>query len=90
MPDALTIMVPYLYCLNLNGMNIDGPKILPLGEGKEDAKILRMIKESGYKGPIGIIGHVADEDAEIVLSRNLAGLKKLLMEIGDTKALKTY
>lgn len=90
MPDALTIMAPYLYCLNLNGMILEGPKILPLGDGKEDAKILRMIKESGYNGPIGIIGHISDEDVEIVLKRNLAGLKKLLIEIGDTEAIKTY
>ena len=83
-------MVPRLYCVNLNGMNKEGPKILPLGEGKEDAKILRMIKESGYNGPIGIIGHISDEDVELVLKRNLAGLKNLLMEIGDTEALKTY
>jgi sugar phosphate isomerase/epimerase len=90
MPDAFNIMVPWLYCVNLNGMNKEGPKILPLGEGKEDAKILRMIKKSGYNGPIGIIGHISDEDVEIVLKRNLAGLKKLLTEIGDSEALKTY
>lgn len=79
MPDAFNLMVPYLYCVNLNGMNREGPKILTLGEGKEDAVILRIIKESGYNGPIGIIGHISDEDVEIVLKRNLAGLKKLLM-----------
>jgi sugar phosphate isomerase/epimerase len=90
MPDAFNLMVHNLYCVNLNGMNREGPKILTLGEGKEDAKILRIIKESGYNGPIGIIGHISDEDVEIVLKRNLAGLKKLLMEIGDTEALKTY
>jgi len=90
MPDVFNMMVPLLYCVNLNGMNKEGPKILPLGEGKEDAKILRMIKESGYNGPIGIIGHISDEDVEIVLKRNLAGLKKLLTEIGDSEALKTY
>ena len=89
MPEAFHIMVPYLYCVNLNGMTKEGPKILPLGEGEEDAKILRMIKEFGYNGPIGIIGHITEEDVEIVLKRNLAGLKILLVEIGDTEALKT-
>jgi sugar phosphate isomerase/epimerase len=90
MPDAFNIMVPWLYCVNLNGLNREGPKILTLGEGMEDAKILGMIKESGYNGPIGIFGHVDNEDVEIVLERNLTGLKNLLTAIGDTEALKTY
>jgi sugar phosphate isomerase/epimerase len=90
MPDAFDLMLPYLYCVNLNGMNKEGPKILTLGEGREDLKIIKMISKSGYEGPIGIIGHIEDEDVEIVLRRNLEGLKKLLKEIGDTKALKSY
>ena len=90
MPEAFHAMVPYLYCVNLNGMNDEGPKILTLGEGREDAGILRMIKGSGYSGPIGIIGHISEEDVETVLKRNLAGLRYLLNEIGDTEALKTY
>jgi len=90
MPAAFEQMLPYLTCVNLNGMNKDGPKILPLGEGEEDVKILRMIKASGYMGPIGIIGHVAEEDVEMVLTRNLKGLQKMLVDIGDAEALKTY
>jgi sugar phosphate isomerase/epimerase len=90
MPGAFDEMLPYLSSINLNGMNKDGQRILPLGQGKEDVKILRMIKESGYNRCIGIIGEVPIEDVEIVLKRNLEGLKKLLVEIGDTEALKTY
>ncbi|MBE0652758.1 MAG: TIM barrel protein [Bacteroidales bacterium] len=90
MPEAFELMLPYLYCVNLNGMNPGGPKILTLGQGEEDVKILKMIKESGYSGPIGIIGHIEDEDVEVVLKRNLDGLKNLLAEIGDTEALKTW
>ncbi len=90
MPAAFEQMLPYLTCVNLNGMNKDGPKILPLGAGEEDVQILRMIKASGYMGPIGIIGHVAEEDVEVVLSRNLEGMKKMLVDIGDAEALKTY
>jgi len=90
MPAAFNLMVPYLYCVNLNGMNKEGPQILPLGQGSEDLKIMKMIAESGYNGPIGIIGHVNEEDVEIVLKRNLEGLKKLLLALGDTKALKTF
>jgi len=90
MPAAFNMMLPYLYCVNLNGMKKEGPQILPLGEGSEDARILKMIAESGYSGPLGILGHVNEEDVEIVLKRNLEGLKKLLMELGETKASKTY
>jgi hypothetical protein len=64
MPAAFEEMLPYLFCVNLNGMN--------------------------KNGPIGIIGHIAEEDVEVVLERNLEGLEKLLVEIGDTEALKTY
>lgn len=90
MPAAFGEMLPYLLCVNLNGMNREGPKILPLGQGEEDVKLLRMIKESGYSGPIGIIGHIAEEDVEVVLKRNLEGLEKLLEEIEDAEALETY
>ena len=90
MPEAFMKMLPYLYCVNLNGMNKGGPKILPIGQGNEDLNILKMIIDSGYNGPIGIIGHIADEDDEIVLKRNLDGLKKLLFEIGETEAYSTY
>lgn len=90
LPEAFYMMKPYLYTVNLNGMNKEGPKILPLGQGTEDARILKMITESGYQGPMGIIGHIYEEDVEIVLQRNLEGMKKLLKEMGDKEALKTY
>ena len=90
MPEAFRKILPYLYCVNLNGMNKGGPKILPLGEGSEDLSILKMIVESGYNGSIGIIGHLEDKDVEMVLKRNLDGLKQLLLEIGETEAYSTY
>lgn len=89
-PAALDAMVPYLLCLNLNGMTVGGPKILPLGEGQEDLKILRMVRDSGYRGPLGILDHRADTDAETSLRQNLAGLRKLLVELGELEAAKTY
>jgi hypothetical protein len=33
-------------------MNKNGPKILTLGQGSEDLSIIKMIAESGYKGPV--------------------------------------
>ena len=89
-PEAFRRMVPYLMCVNLDGMEPGGPKIVPLGQGSEDLAVLRMIRDSGYQGPIGILDHVAAEDSEVVLRRNLGGLKKLLEQLGDAEALATY
>ncbi len=89
-PEAFRRMVPYLICVNLNGMQPGGPKIVPLGQGGEDLEILKMIRDSGYRGPIGILDHAAEEDSEVVLRRNLQGLQKLLQRLGDAESLKTY
>jgi len=71
------LMKPHLRCLNLNGMTRDGDrrgqKILPLGEGEFDVALLKTIRDSGYRGPIGIIGHTQD-DVELRLRDNLDGL----------------
>jgi len=82
--ESLQRMKPYLLCLNLNGMNTDGDrkgqKILPLGAGEHDLALLKIIVESGYRGPIGIIGHTND-DVEQRLRDNLDGLDWLLAQL---------
>ncbi len=89
--EVLALMKPYLFCLNLNGMNDNAqPKILPIGEGEHDVAMLETISESGYTGPIGILDHRGDVDAEEALRANLDGLKKVLKELGDESALATY
>ena len=70
-------MLPYLSTININGMKIEGPKIITLGEGDEELKMLRTIQNSGYTGPIGILGHTEGEDIQVVLERNLNGLAAL-------------
>lgn len=86
LPEALDVMKPWLLCLNLNGMDIDGEKmdrkILPLGAGTEDVKVLGQIRASGYNGPIGILNHTK-EDAEARLLDNLDGLKWILPQLDD-------
>jgi sugar phosphate isomerase/epimerase len=81
-PEAFHRMRPFLWCVNLNGMTRGGPKILPLGQGKEDLWVLKMIRESGYRGPIGILDHRGEIDAEQSLQENLLGLEKLLEQLG--------
>ena len=90
MPDAFRAMRPYLMSVNLNGMTPEGPKILPLGTGERDREILQMIADSGYDGPIGLIDHRPEIDAEVSLRENLAGMQKILAEIGDQHALAMY
>lgn len=83
-PELLRTMLPYLHALNLNGMVKDGDKvgkkILPLGQGDWDLKLLQIIRDSGYRGPIGILNHTG-EDAETRLQLNLAGLDRLVAQL---------
>ncbi|HEX7449443.1 MAG TPA: TIM barrel protein, partial [Pirellulales bacterium] len=80
----LAKMLPHLLALNINGMTRGGDrigqKILPLGQGEVDLPLLRTIAASGYRGPIGILGHTMD-DAEERLRDNLDGLDWLLPQL---------
>jgi hypothetical protein len=89
--ECLGQMKPYLLCLNLNGMN-DGanPKILPIGRGQHDRRMLRIVRQSSYHGPIGILDHRGELDAEKSLRENLDGLEDLLRQLGDEEALHSY
>lgn len=82
---------PYLLTLNLNGMTADGDrkgqKILPIGAGELDVRLMRVIEESGYEGPIGILNHT-DEDAELRLRDNLDGLEYVLDQLHGTNTVE--
>ncbi|MDX1944760.1 MAG: TIM barrel protein [Pirellulaceae bacterium] len=88
-PHLLQKMLPHLVCLNLNGMTADGErqgrKILPLGQGELDLGLLKTIAASGYRGPIGILGHTQD-DAEQRLQDNLDGLAWLVPQLNGKPA----
>lgn len=89
-PELFAMMKPYLLAVNLNGMRKDGPMILPLGQGDRELEMLRIIQQSGYRGPVGILDHRDELDAEESLRQNVDGLKKLLAQLGDREALRTY
>ena len=75
-------MLPYLHCINLNGMNTAAkPKILPIGQGEHDLPMLRAIISAGYQGPIGILDHQSHLDTREALQDNLEGLAWLTREI---------
>lgn len=79
-PSLLQQMKPHLIALNLNGMVWEGDKvgrkIIPLGTGDEELAMLQALRDSGWTGPVGILGHT-EEDAEVKLRKELAGLNRL-------------
>jgi hypothetical protein len=82
--SVLAKMRPYLLCLNLNGMNPGAkPKILPIGQGKHEREMIRAIVASGYQGPIGILDHRTELDAEQSLNQNLTGLAELVDKLAN-------
>jgi putative heme-binding domain-containing protein len=87
--QLLERMQPYLVCLNLNGMVTDGErrghKIVPLGQGDRDLELLRIIRASDYRGPIGILNHT-QENAELRLQDNLDGLEWLVAQLDGKPA----
>jgi len=96
--ELLQTMKPHLLALNLNGMVRDGDqrgqKIVPLGEGELDLRLLRIIRDSGYDGPIGILNHT-QENAEARLQDNIDGLNWLRPQLdgkpaGEKPTLRTW
>lgn len=87
--ENLALMKPHLLALNLNGMveNGDktGKKIMPIGQGTRDLELLKIIQQSGWHGPIGILNHT-DEDAETRLQDNIAGLEWLVAQLNGGTA----
>lgn len=80
-PAMFAVMKPHLVALNINGMRKEGPKILGVGKGDRDLEMLRVVAKSDYHGPIGILGHRAELDAEVALRENLDGLKALVPQL---------
>lgn len=70
---------PHLSSVNLNGMQIEGPKILTLGAGNHEHEMIQLLKANNYHGPWGILGHIKDRDVKEVLTENLQGFKSLEM-----------
>ena len=74
-------MQPHLIALNINGMVPDGDRLgrgtITIGTGTEESWMLRVVHDSGWHGPVGLVGDRAQLDAEDALRDNLAGLEKL-------------
>ncbi len=82
--ESLAQMLPHLLCVNINGMadpaavESGRDKILPVGSGTHERAMLQAIVDSGYDGPIGILDHRSEIDAEESLRANLEGLRTLV------------
>lgn len=73
-PNNVSIMMPYLCNVTINGLRKEGPKILTIGQGNHEKDMIDLLLEKGYKGNFGILGHVENSDVEIILKANLNGL----------------
>jgi hypothetical protein len=87
-PEIWRKIYPHVLALSINGMvrngDTKGKKIMYVGEGDQELAMMRTVQTSGWQGPVCVLGHRTDEDAEIALSRNVAGLKKLAPQIRAT------
>tara|TARA_R110002049_G_scaffold18043_3_gene69426 strand:+ start:11528 stop:12409 length:882 start_codon:yes stop_codon:yes gene_type:complete len=70
-------LLPYLWCVNLNGMKKDGPKIITIGQGNLEKTMIQELLDLKYSGPFGILGHVKGGDPKVILQENLEGLWQL-------------
>ncbi|MBA4150243.1 MAG: PQQ-binding-like beta-propeller repeat protein [Verrucomicrobia bacterium] len=86
-PEMFRAMQPFLLAVNLNGMIIDGDKkgekILALGSGDQELAMMKVIRDSGWRGPVGILDHRPETDSEETLFENLRGLDQLLQKLGS-------
>lgn len=90
-PDFFPEILPHLIALNIAGLEKGPPgKIVPVGKGDSEEKMIRIIAESSYQGPLGIINEDTAPDAEVGLKMNMAGLKKILKSLGYSAPLSTY
>lgn len=76
-PEIVSTIKPYLSAVNLNGMKKEGPKILPIGQGDHEYKMIEILLNNGFNGPWGVLGHVEDADVKYILEQNLEGLKNI-------------
>lgn len=90
-PEFYPKILPHLYALNLTGLRGGHPaEVVPVGQGNIEEGMMRLVRESAYRGPIGIINENFAPDAEEGLKMNMAGLKKILQHWGDSRVWKTY
>lgn len=90
-PEFFPKILPHLYALNVTGLKGGYPaKVVPVGQGNIELEMMRVVKESTYKGPVGIINEDFALDAKDGLLMNINGMKQIVKQLNDQAALKTY
>lgn len=88
--SVLPQLQPHLVALNLNGMRSDLTKIERIGLGDREREMIKIICDSGWQGPTGIIAHDKNQDASVTFQENMHGLKTILNELGHHDVAATY
>jgi sugar phosphate isomerase/epimerase len=77
---------PYVHAVNVTGMLKDGEKkIAPPSQGEFEIGMLRVILDSGWHGPVGLIAEQGG-DAEVTLGNYLRGLEWCRKELAQPGA----
>ena len=77
-------MQPYVVAVNVTGMVPDGEaKLMPPSQGEQEQALLRVVLESGWRGPIGLIAEQGGDPAKVnpvvpVLEAPFAGMATLV------------
>ena len=65
-------LVPQLWAVILNGIQAGGPDFITVGDGDRDLGMLKVIRDRGYSGPIGIM-EVQDRRNYSLITKNDSG-----------------
>jgi len=88
--DVFPRLQPYLAAVNLNGNSPGGMPGITIGKGNREQGMIKVIKDSGWHGPVGVLSHNRATDAKANLQANLDGLREILKQIGDHVGASTY
>ncbi len=80
-PEFYPKILPHLLAINLTGLQGGYPaKVVPVGQGNIEFKMMKIIENSTYRGPIGIINEDFANDAKEGLLMNLKGLEQYRLQ----------
>jgi sugar phosphate isomerase/epimerase len=85
-PALFKRMQPHLLAVNLNGMPADTsgyPAVRFIGTDASELAMMRVVRDSGWRGPVGILHERPSVDAEQGLACSLAGLAWLRKELAQ-------
>ena len=80
-PAVWKRMQPYVVAVNITGM-VPDERLLPPSQGDKELDMLRVIQQSGWYGPIGLIAEQGG-DAEVTLRHGIVGLEWLGQELAQ-------